>query len=364
MDASRRSPVPADMRAALWTVTIVSGVTSALGIYLMIPRESYAPFLAAMAGLAITMLLTASWTYLYQHTRDRLRLLLGLVFFLPVIAVVSTWSNATALAGPAAVRMHLKQFVAAYNAPVNEAQRRGERNARIVAAVAAEAAAFQADVAGEVKEGRLTGAPGRGAVTITLERVADQLDAMTQQVEQAAEQNAQAITTATDAFAALQVLAEQERPATGDVKAATERLRMAIIRIDEVSPANVVAALLPGVEGVMNSLLRPEGEGFAARQRAAIEDHIRPRLESIRDNLAELAKSTQGSTAGMPGYEPITPPEAAVGYYRHFPVQWSISAALDLAPLVFLVLLLLGPRAAPVTRSPQRDLAATTDLEV
>jgi hypothetical protein len=201
-------------------------------------------------------------------------------------------------------------------------------------------------------------------VTITLERVADQLDAMTEQVEQAAEQNAQAISAATDAFAALQVLAEQERPATGDVKAATERLRMAIIRIDEVSPANVVAALLPGVEGVMSSLLTPEGQGFAARQRAAIEDHIRPRLQSIRDNLAELAKTTQGSTAGMPGYEPITPPEAAVAYHRHFPVQWSISAALDVAPLVFLVLLLLGPRPAPVRVSTRHDRAPTTDLEI
>ena len=42
----------------------------------------------------------------------------------------------------------------------------------------AEATAFRADVDGEIAEGRLTGFAGRGAVSGTLEQIADRLDGM------------------------------------------------------------------------------------------------------------------------------------------------------------------------------------------
>jgi hypothetical protein len=332
------------MTVATWVITITSGITSAIGIYAMIPSERYAIFLASLAGLAITMLLVAAWSYMFEHTRRRdLKLLLALPPILAIVALVSTWSNATALVGPAAVRMHLKEFAAQYQPAINEAQRRGEGNASIVDAINSEAAAFAADVEGEVKEGRLTGSPGRGAVTITLERVADKLASMSEAVTQAAEDNNTAILAATKAFADLQILAERDDTRPGHVKEATEELRSAIIKIDSVSPARTVAAMLPAIDGISGSLLEPEGAGFAAKQRDAINEHIEPRLESMQQALAELADKSVGETDNLPIYEPITPPEAVLRYGAQFPVQWAIAAALDAAPMVFLFLLILGP---------------------
>lgn len=336
--------VPNNMRAATWVITITSGVTSAIGIHVMIPSERYAIFLACMAGLAITMLLTSIWTYLFNHTGQKdLRLLLAVPVIIPIIAAISTWSNATALVGPAAMRMHIKSFASEYQESINEAQRRGESNTRIVAAISSEAAAFKADVKGEIEDGRLTGSPGRGTVTITLERIAEKLESMSVASMKASEENAIYINAASESYTRLLILAERDSTRPSDVKEATERLRSAIIKIDEVSPAKTVTAMMPLIAGISDTLLQPKGDGFKKKQLEAINIHIKPRLESMQENLIALAKDASGETVNMPNYDPITRPEAVLKYGDQFPVQWAIAGALDAAPLLFLLLLLLGP---------------------
>jgi hypothetical protein len=239
--------------------------------------------------------------------------------------------------------MHIKNFASEYQGVLSDAQRRGDSNIRIVSSLSSEASAFRSDVEGELKEGRLTGSKGRGVVTITLERIAEKLESMVLEVKKVSKENVAYIVAANEAYARLLVLSERNDTKPEDVKEVTERLRSSIIKISEVSPDKVVSAMLPSIEGIVNSLLQPEGEGFKLKQLEAINNHIKPRVESMLVNLEELANGESLDIGSLPSYDPITRPEAVLKYGNQFPVQWAIAIALDLSPLVFLILLVLGP---------------------
>jgi hypothetical protein len=46
------------MKAATWVITITSGVTSAIGIYVMIPFEGYSIFLVVLGILVVIAFIT------------------------------------------------------------------------------------------------------------------------------------------------------------------------------------------------------------------------------------------------------------------------------------------------------------------
>ena len=133
----------------------------------------------------------------------------------------------------------------AYQGAVSDAQRKALASARVVAAVRTETAAFRRDVKAELTGGRLTGVPGCGAVTATLEQVANRLEALVHEVEQAVATNGDLLDQASRRLAGLLAMLDGGRYPIDEVKKSLDELRSIVIRVNEGSPA----AALPCAAG-------------------------------------------------------------------------------------------------------------------
>jgi hypothetical protein len=340
---------------ATLTVTLASGVMSTIGVYeVLAANRAYGFSLSLLVGVVITAMLSGAWRYLF-HALPRARgaalvnLCLLLVPFLALVFLVSTWTNATAVVGGPALNMHNRQFLNQYEQALEAANRQVEASARTLAAMRAEAGAFRADVEGEIAEGRLTGYAGHGVVSATLEQIADKLDAMVAEAEAASESAARTSAEASAAFAEVQSHLEQGMNDPAFVKERLERIRHAVIQLDEQSPAAVIASVLPAIgEGI--AFRAADGRSIALRERQAeaLEGAVRPRVEQTFAALEDLARRTAAGTVELPRFEHLSAPEAAMRYLEQFPIYWGMAIAIDAMPLLFLILLVVSaPRGAP-----------------
>jgi len=353
---------PPGARAAelhLWyatlTVTLASGVMSTIGVYEVLgANRSYGFSLSLLVGVVITAMLSGAWRYLF-HAMPRaqgtalVNLSLLLLPFLALVFLVSTWTNATAIVGGPALNMHNRQFLNEYEQALEAVNRQVEGSVRTLAAMRAEAAAFRADVEGEITDGRLTGYAGRGVVSGTLEQIADKLDGMVAEAEAASEAAAQTSADASTAFVELQAHLEHGTNDPAFVRERFERIRHAVIQLDEQSPAAVMAAVLPTIrEGITFREADGHSTSLRERQSETLESLVRPRVEQTFAALAELARSTAAGTVELPRFEHLSAPEAAMRYMDQFPIFWGMAIAIDVMPLFFLILLAVtSPRGDP-----------------
>lgn len=354
-----RAPGAKRAEMALWyatlTVTLTSGVMSTIGVYeVLAANRAYGFHLSLMVGVVITAMLSGAWSYLF-HAVPRARgaalvnLTLLLVPFLALVFLVSTWTNATAIVGGPALNMHNRQFLSEYEHALEAVDRQVDASARTLAAIRAEASAFRADVEGEIAQGRLTGYAGRGVVSGTLEQIADKLDGMVVEVEKASESAAEVSAEASTAFAELQAHLDRGMSEPAYVKERLERVRQAVIQLNEQSPAAVLAAVLPAIrEGIAFREADGGSAGLRERQSAALARSVIPRVEQTFVALEDLAVRTAGETVELPRFEHLTAPEAAMRYMGQFPIYWGMAIAIDAMPLFFLILLAVNtPRVEP-----------------
>lgn len=336
---------------ATLTVTLASGVMSTIGVYeVLANNRAYSFQLSLLIGVVITAMLSGAWSYLF-HAVPRAegaqlgRLSLLIVPFLGLVFLVSTWTNATAVVGGPALNMHNRQFLNEYEHALEAVSRQVDGSERTLAAVRAEAVTFRADVEGEIASGRLTGYAGRGVVSGTLEQIADKLDQMVVEVEAATVSAAEISAEASRAFAQLQTHLEQGLNESAFVKERLEIIRQSIIRLNEQSPAAVLAALLPTIRGgITFPTVEASASGLSARQSEALGESVMPRVAQTFDALQALALETAGETVELPRFEHLSAPEAAMRYMNQFPIYWGMAIAIDAMPLFFLALLAVTAR--------------------
>ena len=352
--ATARTPAvqaPGARKAALhlWyatlTVTLASGVMSTIGVYeVLAANRAYGFYLSLLVGVVITAMLSGAWRYLFHAVpraegRALVNLSLLLVPFLALVFLISTWTNATAVVGGPALNMHNRHFLTEYERALEAVNRQVEASGRTLAAMRSEATAFRADVEGEIAEGRLTGFAGRGAVSGTLEQIADKLDGMVAEAEAAGAAAAQISADAGTAFAEVQAHLEQGQNEPVFVRDRLERIRHAVIQLHEQSPAAVLAAGLPAnVDGIAFRAADAGSATLRARQAEALE-LVRPRVEQTYAALGALARETAGEPVELPRFEHLSAPEAAMRYMDQFPIYWGMAIAIDAMPLFFLLLL-------------------------
>ncbi len=340
---------------ATLTVTLASGVMSTIGVYeVLAANRAYGLALSLLLGVVITATLSGALRYLFHaFPRAQGTQLVGLSMlmlpFLGLVFLVSTWTNAAAIVGGPALNMHNRVFLDEYAQALESVNRQVDASEQTLAAIRTEAATFRADVEGEIADGRLTGYAGRGVVAGTLEQIADKLDGMVAEAEGAAVTMVDVSQVAGAAFSELQAHLDSGRNDPEFVKAHVEQIRQAVIEMDEKSSAAVLAAMLPTIRGGISF---PAANGGTTklrdRQADAFDRSVKPRVEHTFQTLEDLAVKTAGETVDLPKFEHLTAPEAAMLYARQFPIYWAMAIAIDIMPLMFLLLVTVStPRGYP-----------------
>jgi hypothetical protein len=341
--------------AALGILAIASGIYTYLGVSSLLEDTGAMSFFAAVAySVAVSVGIFVFWSYMLRLL-PAMRSASGLVGLtvstmigsLAIIAM-SSWLNAAALAGSAAVEQHLERAVRDYQSALERAHDIALSGQALGREVRRAREAFEA-LAQQERAGELSGTPGEGAVFRVLTQKTEELRNLEDQI--AGQQPL--IDTAFEQGNAILVRMRALTVAPGridqrSVAFAEESVRLAgtIMSLNQYSVAPLVAR---AAEDLPASVVLPELDGKNTTVRDAQSSTIASVLNAL-DQRSQTLRRAAGEVLEMEppietAYNPISSADAVIRYAGNFVPSWAGAIAIDLLPGVLVFVLVIAQAA-------------------
>ena len=337
-------------RFVLATLALASGVYTYLGVRSLLDGSAAIVFFAAIVySAAVSVGIYGFWTYLMRflpEMRDgssRLALLGIMALGSAMIIAMSSWLNAAALAGSAAVEQHLAETLEDYTADLDQAntnalgalsllpdiQRAGERFARL------------ADE--ERNSGALTGTSGSGSVVQLLTQMSAQMHELEANIRSTQEVVADLFREGQERLASMRgLVSESGAIAPRSDRFAEEAVALAgvIASLEQTSIAPSVARAAADLSG---GFIAPVADGgtadLAGRQdqvMATIRASVDAQSKALSDAAAEILAQPKVAERR---YVPLSAAEAVLRYANDFIPSWAGAISIDLLPGVLVAIM-------------------------
>ena len=335
--------------AALGVLAVASGIYTYLGVSSLLDDTGALSFFAAMAySVAVSVGIFVFWSYLMRllpavrSMASRIGLLLSMALGSCAIIAMSSWLNAAALAGAAAVEQHMATTVQQYQTALERANEIAVSAQGLERDVARVRQSFE-DLSEQEATGDLSGIAGRGAVFRLLRQKSEELAGLEAQIQSQQQLVDSAFAEGNAILSRMRALTVE--PGAVDprsVQFSEEAVRLAnvITRLRQLSVAPLVQR---AANDLSASVVLPELDGSTAETRqgqAATMDSVLTVLGQRADTLsaaagAVIAMQPPGDTT----YTPISTADAVIKYAGNFVPSWAGAIAIDLLPavLVFIV---------------------------
>jgi len=166
---------------ALGVLAVASGIYTYLGVSSLLDENGALSIFAALAySVAVSVGIFVFWSYMMKllpvvrTAASRIGLFLAMILGSVAIIAMSSWLNAAALAGAAAVEQHLAETVQDYQTSLERADEIAQAGQSLALDVARTRQSFQ-DLAEQEATGQLSGFAGQGAVFRLLRQKSDEL---------------------------------------------------------------------------------------------------------------------------------------------------------------------------------------------
>src|ERR1700716_3550059 len=304
-------------------------------------------FAAVIYSVAVSVGIYAFWIFLMQfmpHVAGRGRglmfgcMLLGSL----VIVAMSSWLNASALAGAAAIQQHLAITVQNYTRDLDTANTNAIAAQGLLPDIQLASSRF-AKLAEAERAGSLTGTAGSGPVGQLLTQLSGQLNGLGQQVQASDKRVSALYDQGSKNLAKMRELVSDRGPISARSDAlATESLTLMGV-IANLQQTSVAPAVKRAVASLSSSSIAPSAGGrtsdLADRQTAVVgkvESSIAAQAASLSDAADKIL--------AMPKVEPIrfqtlSPAEAVLRYAGDFIPSWAGAISIDLMPAVLVLIL-------------------------
>jgi len=173
---------------ALGVLSVASGIYTYLGVSSLLDENGAMSVFAAIAySTAVSVGIFVFWSYMLRlfpavtTTRARTGLLAAMGMGSLAIVAMSSWLNAAALAGSAAVEQHLAKTVQDYQTALERAHEIALTGQALERDVARVRQSFE-DLSEQEAQGSLSGLAGRGAVFRVLRQKSAELSALETQI--------------------------------------------------------------------------------------------------------------------------------------------------------------------------------------
>ena len=335
--------------AALGVLAVASGIYTYLGVSSLLDDNGALSFFAAVSySVAVSVGIFVFWSYLMRllpavrTAASRIGLLCSMALGSVAIIAMSSWLNAAALAGAAAVETHLARTVQEYQAALeqtNEIAISGQGLGRDVARVRQ---SFQ-DLSQQEATGNLSGLAGRGAVFRVLTQKADELGALESQIAQQQPLVAQAFAEGNAILSRMRALTVEPGPVEArSVQFAEEAVRLAGI-ITQLRQLSVAPLVSRAAQDLAASVVLPELDARTDQARGDQQTTIASVLQLLGQRAETLRLAAEGVIA-MPTpsdtiYTPISTADAVIRYAGNFVPSWAGAIAIDLLPAVLVFIL-------------------------
>lgn len=351
---------------ALAILAMASGVYTYLGVRSLLDGSASQVFFAAIVyASAVSVGIYIFWAYLMRFfpliiERGGRLALVGVMFAgCAMIIAMSSWLNAAALAGSAALEQHLAVTLEEYAGDLDKAHGRTLSAESLLPDVQRASDRFARLANDERQSGALTGTSGSGSVVQLLGQMSAQLDELGDTIRQSRTQaevlfeegkkhlsNMRGLVSAPGAVQPRADLYAEEAVALSGVIAALQETSIApsVKRAAEDLSIGFVAPIANGTDADLatrqNEVMANVEAAVAAQSKALADaaDQIiaEPRVESRR-------------------FQPLSSAEAVIRYASDFAPSWAGAISIDLLPAMLVFMLAIAQGAAMAESSGRYD---------
>lgn len=340
---------------ALGVLAAASGVYTYLGVTGLLEGQGALTFFAAVAySLAVSVGIFVFWSYVMRilpaMTYAGGVIGLGFATLLGSLAIVamSSWLNAAALAGSAAVEQHLARTVQGYQAALERAHANAVAGQALGRDVARVQAVFE-DLSQRESEGSLSGVGGQGAVYRLLSQKSGELAGLEAQIAAQAEPIQRAFEQGNAILDRMRGLTAETAPVKlRSVAFAEQSVRLAGV-ITQLRQLSVALLVQRAAEDLRASVVLPEIDGRGATVRAAQTATIDSALRAL-DQRAQGLWDAAAVVLSLPEpvettYVQLSSADAVIRYAADFAPAWAGAIAIDLIPLVLVFIIAVSQAA-------------------
>lgn len=334
---------------ALGVLSVASGIYTYLGVSSLLDDTGAMSVFAAIAySVAVSVGIFVFWSYMMRlfpavrSAQSRIGLTLAMGLGSLAIVAMSSWLNAAALAGSAAVEQHLATTVQDYQTALEETHEIALSAQGLERDVARVRQSFE-DLSEQEAAGALSGLAGRGAVFRVLRQKSAELAGLEAQIATQTPLVSAAFAEGNAILSRMRALTVEAGPVEArsvEFSEATVRLAGLIAQLRQLSVAPLVER---AAQDLAASVVLPELDGSTSQIRTDQASTITSVLDVLAQRAATLERAAAAVIAQTPPpevtYTPISSADAVILYARNFVPSWAGAIAIDLLPAVLVFIL-------------------------
>lgn len=337
-------------RFALAVLALASGVYTYLGVRSILDGSPTAVFFAAIIySASVSVGIYAFWSYMarfYPHVTSRssrTAMLAVMAVGCVMILAMSSWLNAAALAGSAALEQHLAETVEDYTEDLDQAHQNALAAQSLLPDIQRAKERFTQLAASERQSGALTGTTGSGSVVSLLSQMSSQLNELENGINASREQ-------VTSLFNEGQKRLETMRglvSAPGVVEPRADKFSSEVVALTGVITSLGQTSIAPSIRRAADDLslgfIAPIPDG-GEQDLITRQDRV---METIRASVAAQSKVLSDaadeilsrSPVAERRFVPLSSAEAVLRYASDFIPAWAGAISIDLLPGVMVFIL-------------------------
>jgi len=330
-------------RFVLATLALASGVYTYLGVRSLLDGSATMVFFAAVIySVSVSVGMYGFWTYMIRFLPElregasRLWMLVMMAIGSLMIIAMSSWLNAAALAGSAAVEQHLAVTLQGYTEDLDQANSNAIGALSLVPDIQRAAERFNRLAEDERTSGALTGTTGSGSVVQLLSQMSAQMRELEATISASRESVQTLFEQGQTYLAAMRGLVSAPGPIAERSDAfARESVALAGV-IASLERTSIAPSVARAAADLSAGFIAPVADGsttdLAGRQDAVIAT-VRASVAQQSTALATAAQEIMAQPkVEERRYVPLTSAEAVIRYWDQFVPSWAGAISIDLLP--------------------------------
>src|SRR3954466_15117492 len=330
-------------------LALAAGVYTYLGVRELLNGSPTTVFFAAVIySVAVSVGIYAFWVFLmhfmphvtYRAGRGLMFgcMLLGSL----MIVAMSSWLNASALAGAAPTQQHLATTVQNYTRDLDTANTNAIAAQGLLPDIQLASSRF-AKLAEAERAGSLTGTSGSGTVVQLLTQMSGQLDSLGQEVQASGKRVSALYEQGGKILARMRELISDRGPiSTRSDAFATESLALMGV-IANLQQTSVPPAVKRAVTSLSSGFIAPAAGGRSADladRQTAVVGKVESSIAAQAASLSDAADKILATPRIEPiRFQTLSPAEAVLRYAGDFIPSWAGAISIDLMPAVLVLIL-------------------------
>jgi hypothetical protein len=332
-------------RFVLATLALGSGVYTYLGVRSLLDGSASVVFFAAVIySVSVSVAMYGFWTYLIRflpEMRDggsRLSLIGIMVVGSAMIVAMSSWLNAAALAGSAAVEQHLAVTLEDYTSDLDQAHSNALGALSLLPDIQRASERFARLAADEQTSGALTGTSGSGSVVQLLTQMSAQMNELATTIEASRQTVQSSFAEGQAHLAAMRTLVSAPGPiAQRSDEFAAEAVKLAGV-VAALEQTSIAPSVMRAAADLSVGFIAPIADGGSA-DLAGRQDQVMATIRTSVDAQSKALSEAAAEILAQPKvperrYVPLTSAEAVIRYAGDFIPSWAGAISIDLLPAV------------------------------